>query len=140
MIPNYPLFGFPNYLKYANNNYKKPFQKSTNYSPNPQAFNSNFAEANYNNIVNHKGNSNIKTFSDTENKTNFKYSSNQKNIDQQKKNNYDNFYSKEQPIINISGINLYFDDILIICLIFFLYSEKVTDYYLFFVLILLLLT
>ena len=85
MIPNYPLFGFPNYLKYANNNYKKPFQKSTNYSPNPQAFNSNFAEANYNNIVNHKGNSNIKTFSDTENKTNFKYSSNQKNIDQHKK-------------------------------------------------------
>lgn len=130
MIPNYPFFGFPNYLKYANNNHKKPFQNSNNFSSNPQAFKSNIPESN----------SNIKTYCDTKNRKNFKYNSNQKNIDKHKKNNYDNFFSNEQPIINILGINLYFDDILIICLIFFLYSEKVTDYYLFFVLILLLLT
>lgn len=42
--------------------------------------------------------------------------------------------------IELFGINLYFDDILIICLLFFLYQEKVKDTELFICLILLLLT
>jgi len=43
-------------------------------------------------------------------------------------------------IFEIFGIKLYFDDILLICLIFFLYNEGVQDQYLFIALILLLLS
>ena len=41
---------------------------------------------------------------------------------------------------DLFGIKLYFDDILLICLIFFLYNEGVQDQYLFIALILLLLS
>ena len=43
-------------------------------------------------------------------------------------------------LFEILGIKLYFDDILLICLIFFLYNEGVQDEYLFIALILLLLS
>lgn len=46
----------------------------------------------------------------------------------------------DSPLFQIFGINLYFDDILIICLIFFLYQEGVKDESLFIALILLLLS
>lgn len=50
-------------------------------------------------------------------------------------------YSKENSqVFNILGITLHFDDILIVCLLFFLYSEGVQDEMLFMALILLLLT
>ena len=42
--------------------------------------------------------------------------------------------------IEIMGIKLYFDDLLLICLIFFLYTEGVKDNWLFISLILLLLS
>lgn len=52
--------------------------------------------------------------------------------------------SKTNPESNeffeIFGLKLYFDDILLICLIFFLYNEGVNDYYLFIALVLLLLS
>ena len=48
--------------------------------------------------------------------------------------------SDEKPIFEIFGIKLFFDDILIIALIFFLYDEGVTDNLLFISLILLLLS
>ena len=49
--------------------------------------------------------------------------------------------SSENPqTFTIAGITLYFDDILIICLLFFLYSEGVKDEMLFISLILLLLS
>jgi len=47
---------------------------------------------------------------------------------------------KEEPIFEILGVQLYYDDVLLICLIFFLYLEGIKDYYLFLVLILILLT
>lgn len=46
----------------------------------------------------------------------------------------------DDSIFEIFGIKLYFDDILLICLIFFLYNEGVQDQYLFVALILLLLS
>ena len=46
----------------------------------------------------------------------------------------------DSPFFNIFGINLYFDDILLISLIFFLYKEGVEDESLFVALILLLLS
>lgn len=52
--------------------------------------------------------------------------------------NFENDF--ENNYIEIMGIKLYFDDILLICLIFFLYNENVKDTYLFLSLILLLLS
>lgn len=46
----------------------------------------------------------------------------------------------DEALFEILGIKLYFDDILLICLIFFLYNEGVQDQYLFIALILLLLS
>lgn len=48
--------------------------------------------------------------------------------------------SNDNAFFEIFGIKLYFDDILLICLIFFLYNEGVQDQYLFIALILLLLS
>ena len=45
----------------------------------------------------------------------------------------------QKDFLEILGIKLYFDDLIIISLLFFLYSEGVNDYYLFITLILLLL-
>ncbi len=50
------------------------------------------------------------------------------------------FNEKVEPIFEIFGIKLYFDDLLIIALIFFLYNEGVRDNLLFISLILLLLS
>lgn len=48
--------------------------------------------------------------------------------------------NKDEPIIDILGISLYLDDLIIIGLLFFLYQEGVKDDMLFLALILLLLT
>ena len=45
-----------------------------------------------------------------------------------------------EAFFEIFGLKLYFDDVLIICILFFLYTEKVQDEELFICLILLLLT
>jgi len=51
------------------------------------------------------------------------------------------FENKSNDVLfEILGIKLYFDDILLICLIFFLYNEGVQDEYLFIALVLLLLS
>lgn len=46
----------------------------------------------------------------------------------------------ESVVFNILGLKLYYDDILLICLIFFLYNEGIKDESLFIVLVLLLLS
>lgn len=48
--------------------------------------------------------------------------------------------ASDKPLFELFGIKLYFDDVLLICLIFFLYQEGVQDQYLFISLILLLLS
>lgn len=47
---------------------------------------------------------------------------------------------KKEPFFELFGLELFFDDILLVCLIFFLYSEGVKDEMLFIALILLLLS
>ena len=49
------------------------------------------------------------------------------------------FSNSDDPIIDIFGIKLYLDDIIILCLLFILYKEDVKDEMLFIALILLLL-
>lgn len=58
--------------------------------------------------------------------------------DSQPKENRESEESRE--CFEIFGVKLFFDDILLICLIFFLYNEGVKDQYLFISLILLLLS
>ena len=58
-----------------------------------------------------------------------------KNTDNNEQNNRD-----EREFFEIFGIRLYFDDILILCLLYFLYKEDVHDEMLFFALILLLIS
>lgn len=59
-------------------------------------------------------------------------------------NNYKNYDDKpsssSEQFFDILGIRLYFDDILILCLLFFLYQEDVQDQFLFIALLLLLLS
>lgn len=52
--------------------------------------------------------------------------------------NFENNF--EENFIELFGIKLYFDDLLLICLIWFLYNEGVQDQFLFIALILLLLS
>lgn len=58
------------------------------------------------------------------------------NVESRKKDNRQD----EEILFEIFGLKLYYDDILLICLIFFLYQEGVQDQYLFFALVLLLLS
>lgn len=51
---------------------------------------------------------------------------------------YNNIEKNDDVLFEIFGIKLYFDDVLLICLIFFLYNEGVQDQYLFISLLLLL--
>lgn len=62
------------------------------------------------------------------------------NIDQNERNSNTKQKAKSADYLEILGIKLHFDDILLILLIYFLYTEGVKDIYLFFTLILLLLT
>ena len=177
MIPNYPYFGLPNYMRYmnpraypyhvsniagnkqnsysVNSNNKSNFQnhntnhmqyKVTNNNLNNSKidkqqfsgkFYSNKYNSNnnnlYNNIHNHKSSkytiqNNYQSF-DTKNSN----PTNKKNI-----SSADGTTSTYSPIFNILGIDIFFDDILILSILFFLYKEQVNDPYLFFTLILLL--
>lgn len=81
-------------------------------------------------------------------KSNFNYSKNEKDKSFLLKdlsntiNNSDNnsSTSTNMEYFEIFGIKLFFDDILLICLLFFLYNEGIKDQYLFIALILLLLS
>lgn len=114
MIINYPTFKYPNPYGYMNNRYNQPKTIFTN-----NQFNRN----NLSNIKqSHNGETNNKELKNENNKENIK----SRKIDEE--------------YFEIFGIKLYFDDILIICLLFFLYNEGVQDQYLFICLILLLLS
>lgn len=96
----------------------------------------------------------IETKMDLENKETKKeavniYKANNRNYNKKRtsKNNFANFNISailnsdiNTPILEILGIKLYLDDLIIIGLLFFLYKEDVQDELLFFILILLLLS
>lgn len=68
------------------------------------------------------------------------YKNNYTDLEKTKKISHKSEKIEDKPLFEILGIELYFDDILLICLIFFLYNEGVQDQYLFIILILLLLS
>lgn len=89
-----------------------------------------------------RGNYSANRYSKNEgNISNLSYnSSNCKNNSKQDKSETKEMEDGSNPIFEIFGIKLFFDDILLISLIFFLYSEGVKDQNLFIALILLLLS
>lgn len=139
MVANYPYFGLPNYMRYMNPNaYKNIQQQKQEYIRN----NSRAQPQNRNSYYSTPYTQNNRQISqaskNSRNNLNYQPSSYKSNITKPKKEK-----AKQQelpPLFSFFGINLYFDDVLILCILFFLYNEKVNDPYLFFTLVLLLLT
>ena len=105
----------------------------------PNTYYTNYAKTN-----NLKSEKNPYFPSNTQNVFKENFSVLNKNVENQKKcndtNNTNSSSYKSEEIFNILGLNLHFDDLLIICLLLFLYNEDVKDNYLYFALILLLLS
>lgn len=124
---------------------KQPFQKNYNkisfrYNNTTKPYNY-YTKSNYYNSTNlHTHNQNIISKTDTSNiksSPNFSNTSNTSNMYTEPiKNNSD----KDNILFEIFGLKIYFDDILIICILLFLYQEGIRDEYLFIALILLLLS
>ena len=109
---------FPYYFNRPFNNYASPSKNSSMLNhPNNINF-SNAYTSNPSNNITDKHNNNEKKYSEKENLKN----------------------SSTEYFFELFGIHLFFDDILIICLLFFLYEEKVKDDGIFICLVLLLLT
>lgn len=114
-MPNFPFWGFP--YRYPHYRYYPYINNRTiNSSPNS----TNTENATYKEEPIQKNNRHI-------NKMPFSF-------------NIDGFSNTEKPIIEILGIQLYQDDLIILGLLFFLYKEEVKDESLFISLILLLLS
>ena len=125
-MPIFPFYQYPYNMNryYARNNYNKSIsEESLDFDTS-------------NNISDLTNDNNIET-NRTENKEN-------------KSSRYSGFgpihfqnpfdMDSDEPIIEILGISLYLDDIIILGLLFFLYQEGVKDYTLFLALIMLLLS
>lgn len=139
MIPNFPFLGFPSYSRFPRNYYYgKPtvnFKNRPSAYP-PREFSNNYTNSTNNNTSNNNTNHNNKNNNcysnhlETKSKqTNNKVCSD--SIEERCSNEYDQF-------INIFGFKLYFDDILILLILFFLYQEEINDSYLYIILIMLL--
>lgn len=116
MIPNYPYFGLPNYMRSVNPKF---------YANSNQVYNNSNTHKIRTNFNAPKNSVCANTSSTSDSKVEFSRSNNSSDA--------------SSPLFSIFGITLYFDDVLLLCIIFFLYNENVNDPYLFFSLILLLL-
>ena len=169
-LPNYMNYMNPNVLKNIQppkqefSNPQPHFQAQSNFQnkssiyTNPYYFNKNrscsrISADTYKNSL--AGNTyNYKQVNTNKHSSNFKTTTNNSQISSNSNRYKSNFqpsasmHSKKEkakqqeppPLFSFLGINLYFDDVLILCILFFLYNEQVNDPYLFFTLILLLLT
>lgn len=170
MMFNYPYFSFPSFRRYSNfysNSFSQVNVPSENkkeesrlHKPNSPTSNSQSSTnrvnytysypyyvrrpffspymrpsyySTYNNNLNHPSDNCQKNEKEKEQK---------KTVEEKKGNNQTNSRSEqeESPFFELFGLKLYSDDILLICLIFFLYNEGVKDEGLFLSLIMLLLT
>ena len=122
---NYPFPLYRNYNRYNRNSLNNPFITANirhSYPPVSRNEYANHEESKVSSKIESKSIQN-EAISNTENR----------NSKKEEK-------SSQNEFLEIFGIKLYFDDLMIISLLFFLYSEGVNDYYLFITLILLLLT
>ena len=123
MMYNLPFF--PHFYARPLNSYPQNIYNNVNSSKKNPLTNTN--HSNYNNL--HKSNNLKKTNIQNE------HYKNEYNINSKNQN-----LSEENTIFEFLGIKLHSDDIILICLIFFLYNEGVKDEFLFIALILLLLS
>lgn len=110
----------------------------------------NYPQNNARNVNNAHSVKKQDAYNDTNRNTNTNYHHNEKTINEKRnhnnniiynqENNMNNKKEKDDTIFEIFGIKLHYDDILLICLIFFLYTEGVKDEFLFIALVLLLLS
>lgn len=164
MVANYPYFGLPNYMRYMNPSAYKNIQQQkqeyikSNSRTQPQNRNPYYSTPYTQNnrqisqtSMNSRNNLNYRPSAyNIHSKTGPKPINNDYNSVKSKSSSYKNNIAKPKkektkqqespPLFSFFGINLYFDDVLILCILFFLYNEKVNDPYLFFTLVLLLLT
>ena len=112
-------------------NYRSNYKYRNTNDNNNYSLKSSSIDMNSNNVINNiKNNRGIsKKFHKTS--TSFENTSSQ-NI------SLKNTGSNRSEVFNLLGINLYFDDILILCLLFFLYTEQANDFSLYLALIFLL--
>ena len=156
---NFPFFRFPfyNYPYYYQSRQKNRFKSNTESNSIDDTTNS-YESKNYRNNNNNYSHRNTYIHSKTNEKNNYSQpmqNEDEKSIDdiydkQEKKSKYNSFgpiflntngfSDKEQPLIEILGLKLYLDDLIILSLLFFLYKEDVKDDMLFILLILLLLS
>lgn len=158
-MANFPFFRFsyPNYYYHYYGNYNNANSKNSqlNLQKNSKTLALDRETSNKNNVqkndVSGINTRNINNYYDDEDKNN--QCCNQERTVKYKKTSskyhslgpihFNNPFLQEnleEPIIEILGIELYLDDIIILGLLFFLYKEEVQDEMLFLVLILLLLT
>ena len=129
-MPIFPFFQYPYMNKYYSRN--NIYSQRNNYDK--------FISNENNNVIDN---------SDINNTLNNKVETNTMDKIQNKSSRYTGFgpihfqnpfsMNNEEPIIEILGISLYLDDLIILGLLFFLYQEGVKDYMLYLILILLLL-
>lgn len=139
MAPVFPYFGFPNYRYRSHNmNYNASF--SNKFADFPKDFPGSFKKTTLNNSttyknsnINHDCTAKVNTYN-SNNSTNNSFSNNSNNNCSSTNSNDD------EQFINIFGFKIALDDILILFLLFFLYTEDVKDNYLYVVLIMLLLS
>ncbi len=123
MTPNFPFFRFPMYY----NSYRNPYNFRNN-SMFPGSDSQSYKKYDDNVVKNGSQVQRLPVSSDSANN------------EQSRKIGTDSSRSSDEQFFDIFGIRLYFDDILILCLLFFLYQEEVNDQFLFIALLLLLLS
>lgn len=157
MIPDYPYYGFPNYMNYINkksslnNSYiQNPNLAHTYKAPTDTVFQGNLSQSipkpppphysqfkeNYIPAESFNTKSNTNTYANSSNL--YTNASNGYNQQLSSCNKVVNNNQKQQPMFSILGLDLYFDDLLILALIFFLFNEDSHDYFLIMILFLLL--
>ena len=159
-MPFYPPFNMP----FIYNNYMHPRNSSNAINSSVNNGSANFSKVK---DLNSRADSNYKTSYQNQNASSDNQAQRQKtseNYYESKQKASENYYESKQKasknyyeakqkasenienseaseaFFEIFGLKLYFDDILIMCILFFLYTEKVHDDELFICLILLLLT
>lgn len=137
-MARFPYFGFPYqypYYRYYNQNARM----NSNYIPiaSSNSKSNETSSIKYDNDI--KENTEEK-FSSVKSNRSYSKTKSKSNTNSLFSFNFNGFLNSDNPIINILGIDLYLDDIMILCLLFILYKEEIKDEMLFIALILLLLS
>lgn len=140
MIFHFPYSSIPYNNRYSRYGYRYPYYSYGNVNNTNPNFDYLGHRVNSNVVHNKKSNAyntNINNYTkNTENISSKGYINSTNTL----KNENPSTSNSESPLFQLFGISLYFDDILLICLIWFLYNEGVKDEELFIALILLLLS